>query len=464
MKGLPLICFIMLLARAPGFAQARQTDIYTDFVLYGQRAQLGKDLRERVTGKPFSGPLDGDTEFKYELACGAVSQFLFDSPVVAEGMAKLFAGYDSLSFSTRRAFLEAVYAAFPSAYADRVQAILEKESDPRLFSLCAVYLYRRDTTVASCNALTIRMVEKFPGYDSVVLLRELAQYLNGHTRLKKGRRPAIEDLFAYRAVSGQRTIFSFQRWDRDYPGMAIVQNADGHFARGADGRLLVFEQLARSGSDLPYFLTNGSTPQGVYSIQGLGVSRNHFIGPTPNIQLLMPNEGKWADYFQEGQDTAGIAGTGSGSAGVGGNAGGKGVSGVSGRTDFPAGDSLARYLALLPPSWRGYAPMKEAWSAGMAGRTEIIAHGTTLDPEYFSKRAFYPLTPTEGCLCARELWNPTTGHLLVSEQFGLASAYEAGGGTAGNGGGYLYVISMDDQRKPVSRAEVERWVRGYEKR
>jgi hypothetical protein len=27
---------------------------------------------------------------------------------------------------------------------------------------------------------------------------------------------------------------------------------------------MVFQQLARSGSDLPYFITNGSTPQGIF--------------------------------------------------------------------------------------------------------------------------------------------------------------------------------------------------------
>jgi len=113
---------------------------------------------------------------------------------------------------------------------------------------------------------------------------------------------------------------------------------------------------------------------------------------------------------------------------------------------------------LLPPDWRDHSPMMEAWSAGYAGRTEIIAHGTTIDPEYFRDKPFYPLTPTMGCLCAKELWNPTTGHPLVSEQLNLVSAYLSTPGRKG----YLYVINIDGRRMPVSRTEVEAWVRGWE--
>jgi hypothetical protein len=119
-------------------------------------------------------------------------------------------------------------------------------------------------------------------------------------------------------------------------------------------------------------------------------------------------------------------------------------------------DSLNLYVQLLPPGWRQYAPMMEAWAAGRIGRTEIIAHGTTIDPEYFKDKPFYPLTPTMGCLCAKELWNPTSGHLLVSEQNNLVNAFLSTRGRQG----FLVVINIDDQRKPVSRGEVEALVKG----
>lgn len=418
-------------------AQTRREDIYSASVLYRQRTALEKDLRERITGRNMSLPLDSNSEDKYMSSCWAVSQFLIWNPGVEHGLDTLFNGYASLSYDTKKALLEAAYAVAPQNYSDRIHKILDSETDPKLFSLCAVYLYRTDTSTENGNALKIRMVEKFPGYDTLPLLQELADYLSYHTQRIHTGPPNLTSLFEYQKVKKQKTIYSFQRWDRDYPGMAVVQGEDGSFIRDAQGRLQVFRQLARSGSNLPYFITNGSTPQGIYSIQGTDVSRTHLIGPTPNIQLLLPFESAWEKFFHEdtlNQDTDTIQ-------------------------PSPPIDSLKMYLQLLPPDWQQYTPMREAWSAGRIGRTEIIAHGTTIDPEYFKDKPFYPLTPTMGCLCAKELWNPTSGHPMVSEQLSLVNAWLSTPAKKG----YLYVIDVDDQRRPVSRTEVEAWVGKWEK-
>jgi len=436
---------LSILPAAVCFSQSGREAIYTDFVLYQKRVMLAKDLRERVIGKTFAMPLDSNSEYRYGLACDAISQFLFFSPEVAEGFSKLFSGYDALPYDTKRSFLEAVYAVGTTNYRALVQGILEKEEDARLFTLSAVYLYRCDSSIENANALKIRMAEKFPGYDTLPVLKELETYLSYHAVYAGGTTPSIPQLFAYRRLSGQKTIYSFQRWNRDYPGLALVQNADGSFVRDGQGRLQLFTQLARSGSDLPYFIRDGSTPQGVYCIRGTGVSRTHFIGPTPNLQMIMPNEDKTEKYFL--MDSAGDLRAGDRETGDHG-------AGMSARPD-----SLRLYKDLWPQEWRDYAPVMEAWNAGRIGRTEIIAHGTTIDPEYFKGQPFYPLTPTMGCLCAKELWNPTTGHLLVSEQFNLVSAWQS---TPGNKG-YLYVINVDDQHKPVSREEIEAWVRSVYK-
>jgi hypothetical protein len=375
--------------------------------------------------------LDSNTEDKYLSACWAVSQFLIYSPQVEGGFDTLFHGYASLSYDTKRAFLEGVYAVAPTRYTEAMLGVLEKETDPKLFALCAVYLYRADTSTENSNMLKIRMVEKFPDYDSLSLLHELAGYLSYNGRRRKERTPEITALFSYQRSRRQKTIYSFQRWDRDYPGLAVIQGEDGRFIRDGLGRVQIFQQLARSGPDLPYFITNGSTPQGVYSIQGTDVSRIGFIGPTPNIQLLMPFESTWEKFFHVDSDS------------------------MPGEEEI---DSLRLYQELLPPGWRNYAPMMEAWSAGQVGRTEIIAHGTTIDPEYFKDKPFYPLTPTMGCLCARELWNPTSGHPLVSEQLNLVNAWLSKPGKKG----YLYVINVDDRHAPVSRTEVEAWITKWE--
>jgi len=441
---------ILALSAAEGLSQTRREDIYSGFVLYTKRVALEKDLRERIIGRHFSLPLNSDTEDGYLSGCWAVSQFLFDGPEVERGFNTMFVGYDSLTYDTKRALLEAVYAVAPARYNSPVTNVLEKETDPRLFSLCALYLYRDEPTMESSNSLKIRMVEKFPDYDTVAVLKELENYLSYHAAYIHGKMPDIREIFRYQRAMGQKTIYSFQRWDRDYPGLAIVQNADGSFVKDGQGRLQVFEQLARSGPDLPYFITNGSTPQGIYSIQGTDVSRTPFIGPTPNLQLLLPFEGSWKRYFHEAQDEEAKGKREVGTMKVKGN----------GQTDNNGEgiveDSLRLYQKLLPAGWRGYAPMMEAWAAGRVGRTEIIAHGTAIDPEYYKNKSFYPLTPSMGCLSAKEIWNPTSGHPLVSEQNNLVNAFLSTPGKQG----FLFVINVDDQRKLVSRGEIESWLTG----
>ena len=432
-----LYVLLLLAVAGRGWTQTRLEDIHTDFVLYNKRVALEKDLRERVVARHFLAPLDSNSEDGYLSGCWAIGQFLFDGPEVRAGFGRLFAGYDSLTRDTRLAFLEAVYAVEPDRYRRDMAEVLGKEQDAKLFAVAAVYLYRADTSMAHVDSLKISLVERFPGYDTVAVLRELFQYLGNDGAQRRGVTPPLAELLGSGKELGGKVIYSLERWDRDYPGLAIVQYADGSFARDGEGRLEVFPQLARSGPGVPYFLTNGNTPQGVFSIQGIDVSHTDFIGPTPNVQLLMPGEGKWEDYFH---DTA---------------AGDSGVAGLA------AGAlALQRYLGLLPAGWRGYAPMMEAFAAGAIGRTEIIAHGTTIDPEYYKGRPFYPLTPTMGCLCAKELWNPTSGHPLVSEQNNLVNAFLAKPGRTG----WLVVVNIDDRREPVSRAEVEAIVREYEKK
>ena len=85
----------------------------------------------------------------------------------------------------------------------------------------------------------------------------------------------------------------------------------------------------------------------------------------------------------------------------------------------------------------------------MAGRTEIIAHGTTVDPSFYSGKAYYPFTPTAGCLCTKELWDEN-GKRIFSGQQKLTNAVKQAGGADG----YLIVIEIDDAQRAVTINEV----------
>jgi len=110
----------------------------------------------------------------------------------------------------------------------------------------------------------------------------------------------------------------------------------------------------------------------------------------------------------------------------------------------------ARYEAWLPPSWRGHAALKEAWLAGLAGRSELLLHGTTIDPQPYRQRSWYPGTPSAGCLVALESWSPDDGRGLKSDQLSLLQAFTRDGLDRG----YLVVVEIDDSIGPVRWADV----------
>jgi hypothetical protein len=100
----------------------------------------------------------------------------------------------------------------------------------------------------------------------------------------------------------------------------------------------------------------------------------------------------------------------------------------------------------------------EAYLAGKAGRSEIIAHGTTIDPSWFEGSPYYPISPTMGCLCARELWNKVTGKIEISDQLELVNTFLSTPGRQG----YMMVINIDNKQTAIAPNEIEKMILDYE--
>jgi hypothetical protein len=81
--------------------------------------------------------------------------------------------------------------------------------------------------------------------------------------------PPLSDLLFNDFPVKSSVVFSIHRPDRRFPGLAIIRGADGRFVRDVKGKIFSIRQLAISNSNLPGYLTNGNTPQGIYSIQGV---------------------------------------------------------------------------------------------------------------------------------------------------------------------------------------------------
>ncbi len=420
------ILFSLIFSCIQAVAQYNSDVIQSDVVVYAKRQSFDKYLREIVIGKTFKQPLDSNSENYYESACLAISQFMIANEAVKSGFDSLYLHYDSLQYATKRAFIEAVYSIYPHEYTAWFKRLITKESEPKLFCMQAIYLYHNDSTGQNIQQLELQLKKNFGAKDTLFLLQLLKSYLETDNLYKQKKLPDINKLFAYRKVSGSATVYSFQRWNRDYPGLAIVQHPDGSFARDSAGQLLLFRQLARSASNMPYFISSGNTPQGIYSIWSTAKSRNKLIGPSPNLQTLLPFENDrlyWDTLFDSSKD------------------------------------AMRNYMQLLPVAWQNHQPMLEAFYAGKAGRNEIIAHGTTIDPEYFKGKPYYPLSPTLGCLCGKEFWNMYTGKIVESDQLNLVNTFIKANETET---GFLFVINLDNEQRQVAKEEIEKMVNEFE--
>lgn len=400
--------------------------IQSPFTLAARRASFENYLFNKTIKETFSGPLNQYTEDKFQDAALSAVQFLIENPFTQRGLDKMFDWYFQSDPYTRETALMTAYAIYPKLYNEKIAAIVPYEKNPKLFAMGLLYNFQNDSSDAFIRKALRQINIQFAQNEAIPVLAELKKYLYSHKRDEGAATPSLRELFNYQRLFQQKTIYSFQRWNRDYPGICIVQYEDGSFAKDSTGRLVTIKQLARSGSGMPYFITNGNTPQGIYRIAGINSSIDHLIGPTPNLQSIIPFQNDSVFY--------------------------------RGITYDPTASPLDNYKRLLPPSWQNYTPMQESFFAGLTGRRFIVVHGSTLDSKFFKDEPFYPLTPTDGCLATAETWDPQNGYLQQSDQLRLVNTFLRTPSTMG----MLVVIDLDNQQRGVMPEEIEELIKNYE--
>lgn len=378
------------------------------------RMELDRTRIRGAVGVARSAPQD--TAALRELAEGLrlVAHYNIEQDTARPALLAALPGLDRQPVDVQRPLLTAAYTLYPQDAAPLLRDLLPRLSTPREFAIASYTLLR--TRQASDLALVRSQVMQRE--TSEPRMQALVQALFVAEGLAQPARPPLADLLAVRP--GFPVVFSFQRPGRQQMGLALVRQADGRFVRRSDGGLFNIAQLALSSSGLPGTITLGNTPQGLFAIQGAGrAATNVWIGPTPYLHSKVPIEASVADFEQR----------------------------TPGATE--PGWSVDRYRALLPASWRDYAPMQEAWLAGLAGRDEMLMHGSTIDPRYYQGNSYFPGTPSDGCMVAMEYWD-AGGTMVHSDQLALLQAFTKGGQDRG----YLVLVELDASPRPVSLAEV----------
>jgi hypothetical protein len=358
-------------------------------------------------------PLSDSTEENWQHAFDAMELLNYRTAFIDARMRSTMDSVAYRSTAFQKSMLQMIYALYPKDFVPQISSLVKSTNDPKLFAMCSEYLFLNNKTETYKPQLLKRMEDINRQSDNGEA-SAFFSVLNNKLLTNITERPPLQDLLAATFLPNEMVVYSFQRKNRNYPGLAMVRAKDGKFIKDAAGKYFAVPQLARSTTNMPGYISNGNTPQGIFKIFGFAVSQGSFIGPTTNIQMVLP--------YEHSTD-------------------------VNDSFTQLLGDN---YRFLLPQSWKSYYPFYEAYYAGKAGRTEIIAHGTTVNPAYYARQPYYPLTPTQGCLCCKEIWSAVNGKRIESDQQKLVNAVKKAGGA----NGYCIVVEIDDEQKPVSLKDI----------
>ncbi|HMO63411.1 MAG TPA: hypothetical protein PKC39_14925 [Ferruginibacter sp.] len=390
--------------------------LYSRDALKSNRLKLHQHFIKNTITKNLSLPLTDSTEENWMDALYAIQLTRYKSPWVDNCIGTAFNSIENRSADFQFALLELAYDFYPGIFITQAELLLSNSSIEKVKAICGSYIIRSKPTAKK----TISDKIKATGQQATPSMYFLEQILHSIEKPCSTITPAIKDILLHHFFPGAKVIYSFQRSNRNYPGLAIIKDSSGNFLKdSSSGDFFWVPQLARSISNLPFYFTGGNTPQGIFRMDGFAVSKSNFIGPTENIQLTMPFETSVRHFLNDSSITDTVW-------------------------------TIQYYEKLLPQSWKSYSPVYETFYAGRIGRNEIIAHGTLVDPAYYRGQPYHPLTPTYGCLATTEIWNEETGYRSISDQQKLIDHLKKAGGA----NGYLVVIDIDDQQKPVSIEEL----------
>lgn len=401
------------------FTSISQTEfpVYFKGAIKENKILLKRNIVQNTITKNLSLSLTNETEENWTDAFGAMELLHYKSPWAEGRISLAFDSIEKRSTGFQRALLELAYTNFPHRFLKQVASLLNNSTDAKLFAMGAEYMVLNIKTPLAFINLQIKKQQLIKCEKDEAIMKQLFYHLQNQPLQKSDS--SITEILSPGFLKNQIILYSFQRRNRNYPGLSMVRDTSGNFINDENGIVFSVPQLARSISNLPGYLTNGNTPQGIFRMYGFDTSKTDFIGPTANIQLTMPFETSLQHFFN---DTA--------------------------ITDSAWTEEW--YKKLLPANLKNYQPLYESFYAGKAGRTEIIAHGTTIDPEYYAGEIYYPQTPTIGCLCTKEIWSDVDGKRLESDQQKLVAALQKAGGT----NGYCVVIEIDDAQQPVNINEI----------
>lgn len=385
--------------------------LHSNFAKIESRKQFRTDLQKRIN-YIFSQNPNHNNEAVWIKLFKEVGLQLIRNDAIYSALTKAsnYAPQSGIKF--QRSVAEAIITLYPKEFSSTIDSFYVTTRDPTLFAYCTNYYLKGKFKKSKRLKETLKT--RFPNWKNIPQLNFLVFNLNSTNTLT----PPLQDILNHNFLDGKTIIYSLQRKDRRHPGITIIKKPNGEFVRDENDSIFFVKQLALSVTNLPGYLSQGNTPQGIFSVVGFYNSPTPSIGPTPAVLTRIPYEIPTKLWFHSSVK----------------------------KSNWDVND----YKDLLPKSWQDYLPIYESFYAGKTGRRKIVMHGSVDDLSFYDSLSYAPLTPSLGCLTTTEIWSESTGKNIRSDQSKLINAFFSTGQLYG----FLVVINIDDKKEDVTMDEI----------
>ncbi len=415
-----IILSLIIVTQIFGQWQISPKNLQSDFVLPSSQAKFDSTLKveiNRLNKTPVSTwPIKRAEELFYNVAL-----YYIKTDKVENLIKRVLTSKEPLPNKLLIRIIITATTIYPNRFSNQIEEILSKTKRIDLSVYSAFYLRGNGFSSQKLSAI---LKSKFPNSKSLLLRLTLEEFSAKFTPVDSTE---FARLFNKDFMKNKLIIFTFLRHNRKLPGITFLRKPNGTFLKDNDSTFFSIPQLGYSVTNLPYFLLDGNTPQGIFSFQGFYNSRKESIGPTPVLITRLPFE----------------------------------VSPIIFSFGKIKNDTwqLDDYLNLLPATLSTDKRFRETFYAGKLGRNKLVLHGSTDNPKYYNKKSYYPLTPTTGCLSSIEIWNKRTGKVKRTDQLKLVNAILS----TGQRKGFLITIEIDDKKTPISKEEIASLIQKFSK-
>jgi len=388
--------------------------LQSNFALKESKVKFRLDLQSKID-KIFSSQLNNKSEESWENLFYDVGLYLYKSDKIFKAIELACSYAPNASIKFNRSLVETIITLYPKDFEATIDTLFSTTKDPTLFSYCVHYYLKSGN---KDNKFLIEETKKRfsklkGGLEKIPQIKHLIFYLENDSI----KIPPLNDILSHNFIKGKTIIYTLQRKNRIYPGITIIKMPNGEFVKGKNDSIFYVKQLALSVTNLPGYLSQGNTPQGIFSVVGFYNSPTPSLGPTAAVLTRIPFEVPTKLWYH---------------------------------STVTNNWNINDYKNILPNSWKDFLPIYESYYAGLTGRRKIVMHGSVDDLSFYDSLSYAPLTPSKGCLTTTELWSETDGYNIKSDQVKLMNAFFSTKQLYG----FLVVIDIDDKNEPVTIDEI----------